>query len=117
MKALQINAEVLTTTGLNIPAGAVVVINEFLTQSFQEKKGSIPVQIGISTFVNKEAYESGKSEVATVASYNQLITCDVTPDEYSTIPCETLAIMEVQDVLEFLYPGNVVVIDVVKPTV
>jgi hypothetical protein len=115
MKALQINEEVLTTTGLNIPAGAVVVINEFLTQSFQENKGSIPVQIGISTFVNKESYESGKTEVATVSSYPQLITCDITPEEYSTIPCETLAINEVKDVLDFLYPKGVVIIDEIKP--
>lgn len=117
MKALQINAPVNTTTGLEIPSGAVVVVNEFLTQQMYEKEGSISCQTSISTYVNAASYEAGKAPVATVADYSSLIKCDITTSEYSTIACEALAIAEVKDVLLALYPDSVIEIDVTKPLV
>jgi hypothetical protein len=116
MKALQINTTVNTSTGFQIPAGAVVIINEFLTQQFNEKDGNIPCQINISTYINKDSYESGKSPVQTVSDYSNLIISDVTEIEYQTVSCEELSILEVQDVLLPLYPNNVQLIEVTKPT-
>jgi hypothetical protein len=117
MKALQINAPVNTTTGLQIPSGSVVVVNEFLTQQMNEKEGLIPCQTSISTYVNAASYEAGKAPVVTVSDYSSLIVCDVTTAEYSTTACEALAINEVKDILLALYPDSVIEVDVTKPLV
>ena len=63
MKAIQINAVVNLTNGLQIPSGSICVISEGLAQVFNEKDGLIPAQIVSNVYTSKNYYELGYAPI------------------------------------------------------
>jgi hypothetical protein len=70
MKAIRINAPLRLNCGIEIPSGAIVVLNK--AQVFQQKGNIVPVQISASTFVSVDEWRAGKSPIdaSAIEGYN-----------------------------------------------
>ena len=120
MKAIQINAIVNLTNGLQIPSGSVAVISEGLAQVFATKDGVIPAQIVSSVYTTKENYETGKAPVDgnSIADFHPaMYNLSLSVVEYQTVSAETLLVEAVYNYLDAVYPGNCVIIDVTAPVI
>jgi hypothetical protein len=118
MKAIQINAIVNLTNGLQIPSGSVAVISEGLAQVFATKDGVIPAQIVSSVYTSKDNYETGKAPVDgnSIADFNPaMYNLQLSVVDYQTVTAETLLVEAVYNALDAVYPGNCVIIDVTAP--
>ena len=120
MKAIQINAIVNLTNGLQIPSGAVNVISEGLAQVFAQKDGLIPAQIVSNVYVNKDSYESGKAPVDgnSIADFQTaLYNLNLSVANYETQTAKDLLVNAVLDYLSTIYnASDLVVIEVTAPT-
>jgi hypothetical protein len=120
MKAIQINAVVNLTNGLQIPSGAVNVISEGLAQVFAQKDGLIPAQIVSNVYVNKDSYESGKAPVDgnSIADFQTaLYNLNLSVANYETQTAQDLLVNAVLDYLSTIYnASDLVIIEVTAPT-
>jgi hypothetical protein len=120
MKAIQINAVINLTNGLQIPSGAVNVISEGLAQVFAQKDGLIPAQIVSSVYVNKDSYESGKAPVDgnSIADFQTaLYNLNLSVTNYETQTAQDLLLNAVVEYLSTIYnASDLVIIEITAPT-
>lgn len=118
MKAIQINAIVNLTNGLQIPSGSVCVISEGLAQVFAQKEGLIPAQIVSQVFTSKSNYESGLAPVDgnLISNFNPaMYNLQLSVVEYETITAENLLVEAVYNALNAVYPAQCEIINVIPP--
>ena len=118
MKAIQINAIVNLTNGLQIPSGSVAVISEGLAQVFNQKDGLIPAQIVSSIYTSKANYEAGLAPVDgnSIADFNPaMYNLSLSVVAYQTETAENLLVEAVYDSLNAVYPAQCEIIDVTTP--
>ena len=118
MKAIQINAIVNLTNGLQIPSGSVAVISEGLAQVFNQKNGLIPAQIVSSIYTSKANYEAGLAPVDgnSIADFNPaMYNLTLSVVAYQTETAENLLVEAVYDALNAVYPAQCEIIDVTTP--
>ena len=118
MKAIQINAIVNLTNGLQIPSGSVAVISEGLAQVFAQKNGLIPAQIVSNVYVSKANYEDGKAPVDgnSIVDFNPaMYNLSLSVVAYQTETAENLLVEAVYDALNAVYPAQCEIIDVIAP--
>jgi hypothetical protein len=118
MKAIQINAIVNLTNGLQIPSGSVAVISEGLAQVFAQKNGLIPAQIVSNVYVSKANYEEGKAPVDgnSIVDFNPaMYNLSLSVVAYQTETAENLLVEAVYDALNAVYPAQCEIIDVIAP--
>jgi hypothetical protein len=118
MKAIQINAIVNLTNGLQIPSGSVAVISEGLAQVFAQKDGLIPAQIVSNVYVSKANYEDGKSPIDgnSIVDFNPaMYNLSLSVVAYQTETAENLLVEAVYDALNAVYPAQCEIIDVIAP--
>lgn len=118
MKAIQINAIVNLTNGLQIPSGSVAVISEGLAQVFNQKDGLIPAQIVSSIYTSKANYEAGLAPVDgnSIADFNPaMYNLTLSVVAYQTETAENLLVEAVYDALNAVYPAQCEIIDVTTP--
>jgi hypothetical protein len=118
MKAIQINAVVNLTNGLQIPSGSVAVISEGLAQVFAQKDGLIPAQIVSNVYVSKANYEDGKAPVDgnSIVDFNPaMYNLSLSVVAYQTETAENLLVEAVYDALNEVYPAQCEIIDVTAP--
>lgn len=119
MKAIQINAVVNLTNGLQIPSGSICVISEGLAQVFNEKDGLIPAQIVSNVYTSKNYYELGYAPIDgnSIADFNPaMYNLSLSVTAYETETAENLLVEAVYDALELVYPAKCEIIIVTKPT-
>lgn len=118
MKAIQINAIVNLTNGLQIPSGSVAVISEGLAQVFAQKNGLIPAQIVSNVYVSKANYEEGKAPIDgnSIVDFNPaMYNLSLSVVAYETETAENLLVEAVYDALNAVYPAQCEIIDVIPP--
>lgn len=118
MKAIQINAIVNLTNGLQIPSGSVAVISEGLAQVFNQKDGLIPAQIVSSIYTSKANYEAGLAPVDgnSISDFNPaMYNLSLSVVAYQTETAENLLVEAVYDSLNAVYPAQCEIIDVTTP--
>lgn len=114
MKAIKIKTEINLTTGLFIPDGGIVVINEGYANLKGISEGLIPCQIINSVYSSELAYNEGKSAVdgSSIADFNPaMYNLFLTVVNYQTQTAEDLLINAVYDYLSTIYPNNVEIIN------
>ena len=118
MKAIKINAPVNLNSGLQIPPGSVVVINEGLAQVVNARDGLIPAQIATGVYTSVANYESGKAAVdgASISDFNPVNYGVKLPvAAYETNSAQDLLLTAVYIGLSEVYPGQCEVVEVVNP--
>ena len=70
MKAILINKPINTTTGIPIPMGAIVILNEATASIFNEQNILVPCQIPCSVYESVNDYVAGKQPLANIADFN-----------------------------------------------
>jgi len=118
MKAIQINAVVNLTNGLQIPSGSLCVISEGLAQVFAQKDGLIPAQIVSSVYTSEANYEAGLAPVDgnSISDFNPaMYNLSLSVVAYQTETAENLLVEAVYDALEAVYPAQCEIISVTPP--
>lgn len=111
MKAIQINAPVNLTSGIEIPSGSVCVIAEGYADVKSQKDGVIPAQIATFVFASVEALAQGKAPIQGIQDFNTTFSgLELSVDSYETLSAETLLINAVESALEAIYPNQVEII-------
>lgn len=116
MKALKINVTVDITSGPDIPAGSIVIINSEYADQSNKNNGLIPCNINTALYYDLQTYQEGKTPVTGVADFNtnfQNLLLSV--EKFETIPAESLLIGAVQSALSAIYGAeNIEVIEIVR---
>lgn len=114
MKAIKIQQEISLNTGLFIPDGGIVVINEGYANLKSTTDGLIPCQIINSVYTSETSYTQGKSPVDgnSIADFNpSMYGLTLTMENYQTQTAEDLLTNAVFDYLSNIYPNNVEIIN------
>lgn len=116
MKALQINAPLPTTFGVDIPSGSVIIISESYVKqqeiahrSFGENGSEkcYPCQIAFRVYASVKAYEDNLDFIQGLLMPTTMGELWIKESIYKVAPAETLIIAAVKEQLETLFPEMV----------
>lgn len=116
MKVLKIHTPILTNFGVDIPAGAIIVVDEFLTQRLGKRDGTLTGQIVVATFASEDTLIAGKGPVLGIESYPPVLKeVPITEAEWEEQPAGVLSLTLIQTAFEKVFPSKTEIIDVKVP--
>lgn len=120
MKIIKINTALTLKSGIDIPSGAVLVINEAYLKTAQRtliesEEAVFPIECVTLVYASQEALTSGKINITEIEEFNPVFNnLQVLVSDYETTNSETLFVNAVKNALGVLLGvENVEVIDAV----
>lgn len=113
LKAIKINHSVELTSGVDIPSGSIIVINEGYANINGIKDSLIPSQVSAFVYASLSDYNSGKQNIpsSSIKDFNpNFNSLKMDLESYTTLPTQDLLISIVYKYLYIIYPGSIEVI-------
>lgn len=113
MKVIQINTTVQLTSGLSVPSGSILVINEGYADLKDTKDGFIPSQIITSLYSSIESYQSNKDAISGISDFNpSFYGLQMPVTDYETQTAEDLLVNTVYNQMNTIYPNECAIISI-----
>jgi hypothetical protein len=104
MKYIKINAEVALESGIKVPSGSVVIVQEGYADIKNQVDGLIPAQVRVIVYSSEQALVDGMKGIIGIGDFPTTLQYSKLPvSDYETVSAELLLIMAVYADLVLIY--------------